>query len=55
MTRKMKRPLPRTPAASLKEIKFAIADAVEAETFGRAIGEPIMPANLLSLAPHACL
>lgn len=51
----MKRPLPRTPTAWLKEIKLAIADAAEAEPFGRAIGEPITPANLFHLAPHVCL
>jgi hypothetical protein len=51
----MKRPLPRTPAAWLKEIKLAIADAAQAEPFGRAIGEPITPANLFHLAPHVCL
>ena len=51
----MKRPLPRTPAAWLKEIKLAIADAAEAEPFGQAIGEPITLANLFHLAPHVCL
>ncbi len=51
----MKRPLPRTPAAWLKEIKLAIADAAEAEPFGRAIGEPITDAKLFHLAPHVCL
>jgi hypothetical protein len=55
MARKMKRPLPRTPTAWLKEIKLAIADAAEAEPFGRAIGEPITLANLFHLAPHVCL
>jgi len=52
MVRKMKRPLPRTPASWLKEIKLAIADAAEAEAFGRAIGEPITLANLFNLAPQ---
>lgn len=51
----MKRPLPRTPTAWLKEIKLAIADAAEAEPFGRAIGEPITLENLFHLAPHVCL
>ncbi len=55
MARKMKRPLPRIPVSWLKEIKLAIADAAEAEPFGRAIGEPITLANLLHLAPHVCL
>jgi hypothetical protein len=40
----MKRPLPRTPAQWLKEIKLAIADAADAEPFGRAIGELITDA-----------
>lgn len=53
--RMMKRPLSRTPAAWLKEIRLAIADAAEAEPFGRAIGQPITPANLFHLAPHVCL
>ena len=51
----MKRPLPTTPAAWLKEIKLAIADAAEAEPFGRAIGEPITLDKLFHLAPHVCL
>ena len=55
MVSNMKRPLPRTPASWLKEIKLAIADAAEAEPFGRAIGEPITLANLFHLAPHVCL
>jgi len=33
----MNRPLPRTPASWLKEIKLAFADASEAEPFGRDI------------------
>ena len=51
----MKRPLPRTPAQWLKEIKLAIADAADAEPFGRAIGEVITEANLFSVAPLVCL
>ena len=51
----MKRPLPRTPAQWLKEIKLAIADAADAEPFGRAIGEVITEANLFHLAPLVCL
>ena len=51
----MKRPLPRTPAQWLKEIRLAIADAADAEPFGRAIGEPITDANLFHLAPLVCL
>ena len=51
----MKRPLPRTPAQWLKEIKLAIADAADAEPFGRAIGELITDANLFHLAPLVCL
>ena len=49
----MKRPLPRTPAQWLKEIKLAIADAADAEPFARAIGELITDANLFHLAPVA--
>jgi hypothetical protein len=51
----MKRPLPRTPASWLKEIKLAIADAAGAESFGRATGQPIKLANLFHLAPVVCL
>lgn len=51
----MKRPLPRTLATWLKEIRLAIADACEAEPISRAIGEPITDANLFHLAPHVCL
>ena len=51
----MKRPLPRTPAQLLKEINLAVADAADAEPFGRAIGEPITDANLFHLAPLVCL
>jgi hypothetical protein len=51
----MKRPLPRTPAQWLKEIKLVIADAADAEPFGRAIGELITDANLFHLAPLVCL
>ncbi len=55
MASKMKRPLPRTPAAWLNEIKLAIADAAEAVPFGQTIGEPITLANWFHLAPHVCL
>lgn len=51
----MKRPLPKTPAQWLKEIKLAIADASEAKSFGRLIGEPVTDANLFHLAPLVCL
>jgi hypothetical protein len=51
----MKRPLPRNPAQWLKEIRLAIADAADAEPFGRAIGEPITDTNLFQLAPLVCL
>lgn len=51
----MKRPLPRTPAQWLKEIKLAIADASEAEPFGPLVGTEITDANLFHLAPLVCL
>ena len=51
----MKQPLPRTSAQWLKEIKLAVADAADAEPFGRAIGELITDANLFHLAPLVCL
>ena|ERR1022692_2291436 len=51
----MKRPMPRTSAQWLKEIKLAIADARETEPFGRLVGEPITDANLFHLAPLVCL
>ena len=51
----MKRPLPRTPAQWLKEIKLAIADAADAEPFGPMVGTEITPANLFHLAPLVCL
>ena len=51
----MKRPLPRTPAQWLKEIRLAIADACDAKPFGQAVGEPITDANLFHLAPLVCL
>ena len=53
MTRK--RSLPRTNAQWLGELRIAIADAREAEPFGRAIGTPISDANLFHLAPLVCL
>ena len=51
----MKRPLPRTPAQWLKEIKLAIADAAEAAPFGPLAATEITPANLFHLAPLVCL
>src|SRR3954447_1026140 len=51
----MKRPLPRTPAQWLEEIRSAIADACDAKPFGRTVGEPITDANLFHLAPLVCL
>jgi hypothetical protein len=51
----MKRPLPRTPAQWLKEIRLAIADAAEAAPFGPIVGTEITPANLFHLAPVVCL
>ena len=52
---KMKRPLPRTPAQWLKEIKLALADAREAKPFGPLVGAPIIESNLFHLAPLVCL
>jgi len=51
----MNRPLPRTPAQWLKEVKVAIADASEAKPFGQLIGTPVTDANLFHLAPLVCL
>jgi len=51
----MNRPLPRTPAQWLKEIKLAIADASEAEPFAPLVGTEITAANLFHLAPLVCL
>ena len=51
----MKRPLPRTPAQWLKEIKLAIADAAEAAPLGPLVGTKITPANFFHLAPVVCL
>jgi hypothetical protein len=51
----MKRPLPRTSAQWLDEIKLAIDDAREAEPFGRLIGQPVTDASLFHLAPLVCL
>ena len=51
----LKYPLPTTPAAWLKEIKLAIADASEAKPISRAIGKPLTDSNLFHLAPHVCL
>ena len=55
MVRKISRPIPRTVAGWFKEIKLAIADAREAEPFGKLIGQPITDANLFHLAPLVCL
>lgn len=51
----MKRPLPKSPAQWLKEIKLAIADAAEAAPFGPMAGTKITPDNLFHLAPLVCL
>jgi len=51
----MKRPLPRTAAQWLKEIKLAIADAAGAAPFGPLVGTEITAANLFHLAPVVCL
>ncbi len=51
----MSRPIPRSVLGWFKEIKLAIADAREAEPFGKLIGEPITDANLFHLAPVVCL
>jgi hypothetical protein len=52
---KMSRPIPRRVSDWFDEIKLAIADAREAEPFGRLIGEQITDANLFHLAPLVCL
>ena len=51
----MKKPLPRTPAQWLNEIKLAIADAKEAKPLGPFVGTEITDANLFHLAPLVCL
>ena len=51
----MKRPLPRTPAQWLKEIKLAISDASGTAPFGPLVGADITDANLFHLAPLVCL
>lgn len=51
----MKRPLPRTSAGWLKEIRLAIADAAEAAPFGPLVGTEITDADLFHLAPVVCL
>jgi hypothetical protein len=51
----MKRPLPKKPADWLKEIKLAIADALEAKPFGPLAGAEIRNADLFHLAPLVCL
>ena len=52
---KMSRPIPQRVSDWFDEIKLAIADAREAEPFGRLIGEQITDANLFHLAPLVCL
>jgi hypothetical protein len=52
---RMKRPLPRTSAQWLKEIKLAIADAAGAAPFGPLVGTEVTAANLFHLAPVVCL
>jgi hypothetical protein len=52
---RMKRPLPRTPAQWLKEIKLAIADAAGAAPFAPLVGTEITADNLFHLAPVVCL
>jgi hypothetical protein len=51
----MSRPIPSSVSNWFDEIKLAIADAREAEPFGRLIGQPITNANLFHLAPVVCL
>ncbi len=51
----MKRPLPRTPAQWLKEIKLAVADAASAVPFAPLVGTEIAADNLFHLAPVVCL
>lgn len=51
----MKRPLPRTSAQWLKEIRLAIADADETKPFGSVVGSAVTDANLFHLAPLVCL
>src|SRR5271167_819530 len=51
----MKRPLPRTPAEWLREVKLAIADASAAKPFGPLVGTEVTDANLFHLAPLVCL
>ena len=51
----MKRPLPKTPAQWLKEIKQAIADAAGAAPFAPLVGTEVTAANLYHLAPLVCL
>ena len=52
---KLKRPLPRTPAQWLKELKLAMADARDAKLFGPLVGAPITEPRLFHLAPLVCL
>jgi hypothetical protein len=51
----MKRPLPKKPSEWLKEIRLAIADAVEAAPFGPLVGTEVTAGNLFRLAPLVCL
>jgi len=49
------RPLPRTPAAWLAEIKLAVADAQQAKPFGWLTGHKVTDADLFHLAPLVAL
>lgn len=51
----MKRPLPRTPAEWLEEIRFAISDARSATPFGKLLGTSITDRNIFHLAPVVAL
>jgi hypothetical protein len=51
----MSRPIPHRVSDWFDEIKLAIADARDAEPFGRLIGEQITDDNLFHLAPLVCL
>ena len=51
----MSRSIPHRVSDWFDEIKLAIADAREAVSFGRLIGEQITDANLFHLAPLVCL
>jgi hypothetical protein len=51
----MSHPIPLRVSDWFDEIKLAIADAREAEPFGKVIGQPVTDANLFHLAPLVCL